>query len=85
MLILVINSNYVTYGTALENKIEEFKIFEIDGVKIGVFGLGIDLNGLVEKKLYEGVKYLDPIGISNEVSDHLKKKKIAKSLFVYLT
>ena len=74
----IINSNYVTYGTALENKIERFKIFEIDDVKIGVFGLGIDLKGLVEKKLYEGVKYLDPIGISNEVSEHLKEKEDCK-------
>ena len=74
----IINSNYVISGTPLENKIKRFKIYEFDGVKIGVFGLGIDLKGLVEKKLYSGVKYLDPIGISNEISEYLKEKEECK-------
>ena len=46
-----LNSNYTFNNTALENKIDRYKIFNIDDVKIGVFGLGIELNGLVEKKL----------------------------------
>ena len=67
-----INSNYTLKNTPLENKIKSHEIFNINGIKIGVFGLGIELEGLVEKKLYKGVKYLNPIEISKDISDDLK-------------
>ena len=34
--------------------------------------MGIELDGLVQKKLYEGIKYYDPIKVANEVSSKLK-------------
>ena len=67
-----LNSNYTLKNTPLENKIKSHEIFKINGVKIGVFGLGIELEGLVEKKLYKGIKYLNPIEISKDISDDLK-------------
>lgn len=67
-----LNSNYTLKNTPLENKIKSHEIFNINGIKIGVFGLGIELEGLVEKKLYKGVKYLNPIEISKDISDDLK-------------
>ncbi|MBT4960612.1 MAG: bifunctional metallophosphatase/5'-nucleotidase [Flavobacteriaceae bacterium] len=67
-----LNSNYTFKNTALENKISKYKIFNIDGIKIGVFGLGIELNGLVEKKLYTGINYLDPVEISIDITNELK-------------
>lgn len=67
-----LNSNYTLKNTPLENKIKSHEIFKINGIKIGVFGLGIELEGLVEKKLYKGIKYLNPIEISKDISDDLK-------------
>jgi 5'-nucleotidase len=67
-----LNSNYTFKNTPIEDKIKKYQIFNIDDVKIGVFGLGIELNGLVEKKLYEGINYLDPIEISNDTTNELK-------------
>ena len=67
-----LNSNYTFKNTALENKISKYKIFNVDGIKIGVFGLGIELNGLVEKKLYTGINYLDPVEISVDITNELK-------------
>jgi 5'-nucleotidase len=67
-----LNSNYTFKNTALENKISKYKIFNVDGIKIGVFGLGIELNGLVEKKLYTGINYLDPVEISIDTTNELK-------------
>lgn len=67
-----LNSNYTLKNTPLENKIKSYEIFNLNGIKIGVFGLGIELEGLVEKKLYKGIKYLNPIEISKDVSDDLK-------------
>jgi 5'-nucleotidase len=67
-----LNSNYTLKNTPLENKIKSHEIFKINGIKIGVFGLGIELEGLVEKKLYKGIKYLNPIEISKDISNDLK-------------
>ena len=67
-----LNSNYDLKNTPLESKIKKYEIYNIDDVKIGVFGLGIALDGLVEKKLYNDVKYLDPIEIANDITKKLK-------------
>ena len=69
-----INSNYVFKNTPIENKIKKYEIHIIDGVKIGIFGLGIELNGLVEKKLYNGVEYLNPLEITQDITDKLKNE-----------
>jgi|TARA_B110000444_G_scaffold74188_1_gene69877 5'-nucleotidase len=69
-----INSNYDFKNTPIENKIKKYEIHIIDGIKIGIFGLGIELKGLVEKKLFDGVKYLDPIEITNDITNKLKNE-----------
>ena len=68
-----INSNYNLKNTPLENKVKKYEIYNIDEIKVGVFGLGIALNGLVEKNLYNGLEYLDPIEITNDITYELKK------------
>ena len=67
-----INSNYDFSNTILNGKIKKFKIFKKDQIKIGVFGLGVELDGLVQKKLYGDTIYNDPIKVANEVSSKLK-------------
>ncbi|MDB4088598.1 metallophosphatase [Flavobacteriales bacterium] len=66
-------SNYDFEDTILKNKTLPFKIFNKGGIKVGVFGLGIKLDGLVDKKLYGNTKYQDPIKIANEYSELLRK------------
>ena len=44
-----LNCNYNLKNTPLENQIKKYEIFKVDGIKVGVFGLGINLEGLVEK------------------------------------
>jgi 5'-nucleotidase len=68
-----INSNYNLKNTPLENKVKKYEIYNIDEIKVGVFGLGIALNGLVEKNLYNGLEYLDPIEITHDITYELKK------------
>ena len=70
----IINSNYNLKNTPIENKIKKYEIHTIDGVKIGVFGLGIELNGLVEKRLFKGVEYIDPVEITLDITNKLKKE-----------
>lgn len=66
-------SNYDFNDTILKNKTLPFKIFNKGGIKVGVFGLGIQLDGLVDKKLYGNTIYLDPIKKANEYSRILRK------------
>lgn len=69
-----INSNYELSGTALSETTLKNKVFEKDGLKIGVFGLGIELEGLVNPKLYGDVRYNDPILETNKQGDFLKNE-----------
>lgn len=68
-------ANYDFSKTILKNSFKPYKIFLKDGIKIGVFGIGVELNGLVPKELYKETKYLDPLIEANKISDKLKNKK----------
>src|SRR5690554_1123119 len=70
-----INSNYDFSNTILDGYIKKHKIFEVDGIKIGIFGLGIELSGLVSKANYKETKYLDPIEIAQDMTRFLKNEK----------
>jgi len=70
-----ISSNYDFTGTPMEGKTLRFKIFEKGGVKIGVFGLGIELDGLVNKKMYGNTKCNDAMTTAAEMSYLLKVEK----------
>jgi 5'-nucleotidase len=67
-----LNCNYDFSDTELSGKVLPYKIFNKDGLKIGVFGIGIELEGLVSKHLYGNVKYNDPVANANSSAHHLK-------------
>ncbi|MFD1096544.1 bifunctional metallophosphatase/5'-nucleotidase [Salegentibacter chungangensis] len=69
-----ISSNYDFSNTIMDGKTKPYNIFMKDGVKIGIFGLGIELEGLVSKKNYKETKYLDPIETAQEMTRILKKE-----------
>lgn len=66
-------SNYNFRDNALGRLVKEYKIYESDGLKIGVFGLGIDPNGLISPSRFGNTKYLDPIIAAASISHKLKK------------
>jgi len=68
-------SNYDFTNTELDGITTPYKIYRKEGVKIGVFGLGIELRGLVNPDLYKETKYYDPVEISNEMVKILKNEK----------
>ena len=65
-------ANYDFSDTVLAGKTEGFRIFNKGNIKIGVFGIGIELKGLVPDKLYGNTVYLDPIETANKVAFKLK-------------
>jgi len=68
-------SNYDFKNTILDGKTEPYKIFNKEGIKIGIFAVGIELNGLVGKKNYGETVYQDPIEVAQHYSDFLRNEK----------
>ncbi len=72
-----INCNYNFEDTVLakNKKIFPYKIYKKGKIKIGIFGVGIDLENLVDKKYTRGVVYNDPIVNANKWASVLKNEE----------
>ncbi|MFI8378129.1 metallophosphatase [Leeuwenhoekiella sp. NPDC079379] len=70
----MISSNYDFTNTVMEGLTKPYEIFIKDGIKIGVFGLGIQLQGLVTEALSKETKYLDPLEITQDMTRILKEE-----------
>ncbi|MFK7050515.1 MULTISPECIES: bifunctional UDP-sugar hydrolase/5'-nucleotidase [Flavobacterium] len=66
-------ANYDFKNTILDTHIKPYKIFQKAGIKIGIFGLGVELYGLVDPRYYKETKYLDPVEIANDITKKLKE------------
>lgn len=71
----LINSNYDFSDTILAGKFPRWKIFRKSGIKIGVYGLGIELQGLVSQSHFGNTTYNDPLKIALEMESFLKNDK----------
>lgn len=65
-------ANYDFASTQLAGRFAPYKVFEKQGVRIGVFGLGIELAGLVADKNYGQTKYLDPVATARTTAAQLR-------------
>lgn len=70
-----VSANYDFSNTIMNTHVKPYKVFKRGGIKIGVFGLGVKLQGLVDKLLFKETKYLDPIEISQDMSRILKTEE----------
>ena len=70
-----INCNYDFNNTPLKGKTLPYKVFVKDDIRIGVFGIGIELEGLVGKKNYGDTVYLDPLAKAAEYTHLLKHEE----------
>jgi 5'-nucleotidase len=70
-----VSANYDFKNTVLDTLIEPYKIIVKDGIRIGIFGLGIGLDGLVDKTLYKETVYNDPIEVAKDMSRILKQEQ----------
>ena len=67
-------ANYDFSETILSGKTKAYHIFHKAGIKIGVFGIGVALKGLVPMDKYGNTRYLDPISTANKIASELKSK-----------
>ncbi|WP_346882102.1 metallophosphatase [uncultured Algibacter sp.] len=70
-----ITANYDFSNTIMDTHTKPYKIFKKGDIKIGVFGLGIELTGLVDPLMFKETKYLDPIEITQDMTRILKTEK----------
>jgi len=69
-----VSANYDASNTGLESRVRPYVIREVGDVRIGIFGLGIDFEGLVLPSLHEGVSYEDPVLAARRTSDTLRER-----------
>ena len=67
-------SNYGFSNTPIDGITREHLILEKGNMKVGIFGIGVELNGLVPKVKFGETKYFDPIEIANDQAQQLKEK-----------
>lgn len=69
----IVCANYDFTGTPVEGTVKPYTIIKRNGLKIGIFGIGAQMDGLVDANNCIGVKFLDPVTTANTTASHLKK------------
>lgn len=67
-----ISANYDFQNTVMNTHVKPYKVFYKEGIKIGVFGLGVELKGLVNPDAFKETRYLNPVEIAQDMSRILK-------------
>jgi 5'-nucleotidase len=68
-------ANYDFGSTPLAGRFQPYKVFEKGGARIGVFGLGIELQGLVADKNFGATQYLDPVTVARAQVQQLRQNE----------
>ncbi|SHG24841.1 metallophosphatase [Flagellimonas flava] len=71
----LLSANYDFSNTVLDGFVKPYKTYVLDGIKIGVYGLGIALDGLVTKRLYKETVYHNPYEIALDQERRLKEEE----------
>jgi len=71
----ILISNYDFKDTVLFQKTVPYKTFQKSDIKVGVFGLGIELKGLVPDALFGNTIYLDPITSAKKMVSILRDEE----------
>lgn len=71
----IINCNYDFSNTVLKGKVKPYIILKRFGLKIGLIGVGVDPEGLIQKDKYEGMIYKPANSTVNFYAKILKESK----------
>jgi 5'-nucleotidase len=70
-----VSANYDVRGTAIEKRVKPYIVRELAGVRIGIFGLGIKLEGLNPPDSFKGITYLDPVRMARGSARVLRERE----------
>ncbi len=65
-------ANYDFKNTVMDGRTQLYKVFVKDGIRVGVFGIGIKPDGLIPSELYKEMKYLNPVELANDTATQLR-------------
>ncbi len=68
----LVSSNFDYGTTRMGMRVRKFIIRVVNGVKVGIFGLGVAFENLVLPDLHKGVSCLDPVEVSADLAAYLK-------------
>jgi len=71
----IVNANYGIKGTPLEGILKPYTIIQKGPLKIGIFGLGVEMQGLVPEKFIGNTRYNDPVLAANRTAGYLKNEE----------
>ncbi len=71
----LLNTNYDFANTMMDGFVKPYQTFQKGPIKVGVFGVGVELDGLVPANLFGKTKYNDPIQAAQKTADYLKKEE----------
>jgi len=80
----IVTSNYDFSDTLLSGLVKNHLILKKGGIKIGIYGLGIELQGLVGNLNYGNTRYLDPLATALKM-EHLLKKEHSCDLVICIS
>jgi 5'-nucleotidase len=70
-----VSCNYDVRGTALESRVKPYTVRVINGVRVGLFGMGVSPDNLITPENFKGVKYNDPVKAAKDVVETLRGKE----------
>jgi 5'-nucleotidase len=73
----VVCANYDFRETLLRDRIKPYVVRDLAGVRIGIFGLGIALDGLVPERHRAGVRFYDPVATARAMVRTLREREEA--------
>ena len=71
----IVCSNYDFDDTELKDIVKPYLVLKRQGVRIGVFALCPPLEGLVSRKNYGPLKFLDPVEVTDRMVDVLRNRE----------
>ena len=71
----VVCANYDVTNSPLENIVKPYTILRRENLRIGVFGISIDPQGLISEKNFQPLQYLDPVESAQQTANLLKEQK----------
>ena len=71
----IVCANYDFTGTAMEGVTQAYAIVRKGGLKIGIFGLGCDPEGIISDKNFKPAVYLDPYPVAQKMADTLRAQQ----------
>ena len=71
----IVCANYDVRHTPLDGLVKPYTILRKKGLRIGVFGIGVNPNSLIATKNFAPVRYLDPVASAQETATLLRHDK----------